>query len=367
MKNILTIIITLCFAYSAQAQQPQIALHHNGSSTFYTSATTAMTAAQNGDTLYFPGGSFGNLSIDKQLVIYGAGIHSDSSSVTGVSSLTNAYFRENSSGSKLQGFRITYISIEPTVPTSILSNIIISKCKFEGSFTTNNHNQVISQTPAIIFGNSNLDTLRDVLIVENIIGNISTSSSYAYQQSNSIEYSNNVDSIYNIIFLKNIIRRRSNNVRNAEFYNNIFLGSSFSNVKNCFFFNNYFSLGVSLNSPTLIENCIFNNNLNLTANFNTNYNLGINNIASQSITNTFINATNNYIFSFSDDYHLKSSSPGKNAGFDGTDIGIYGTAVPTQEGWLPDNPRIIFKNIANMPDVNGNLPVQVQTRAVDNQ
>lgn len=361
MKNILTLVITLCFAYTAQAQVPQIALQHNGSSSFYTSATTAMTAAQNGDTLYFPGGSFGTLSIDKQLVIYGTGIHPDSTSAVGVSEFGTIYFREGSSGSKIQGLDITVLSFSPNNQTNkILENINVSRCYIANT-----------STYTVYMASTYLDTLRNITFEENIIR--------GYNQSNfALYYHSNVH-YHNIHFNKNIINYKITGARNTYFFNNIFLSYNasnssyytFNNTKDCYFFNNYFNssyLYQQLSNTSYLENCTFNNNLfRGGVSFPYVSNFGLNNQINQTEANTFISVPNLNYFGYSYDYHLKPTSTGKNAGFDGTDIGIYGTAVPTQEGWMPDNPHIILKNIGNMPDVNGNLPVQVQTRAVDNQ
>lgn len=375
MKNILTLIIALCFAYTAQAQVPQIALHHNGSSSFYTSATAAMTAAQNGDTLYFPGGSFGDLSIDKQLVIYGTGIHPDSTSAVGVAGFTTVYLREGSSGTVVQGIETRFLRLQATSPSPVLENITVKRCNITGfSSSTSNYSDAIQSM------GTTFDTLRNITFTENIIGHYAQYANNSNYDEDCISYSTGVDTFYNIYFTKNIIIRRVKDVKNTYFFNNIFLSYNsspssyytFQNTKNSYFFNNYFNssyMGNMLNSTLNLENCAFNNNLfRGSVNFPYVSNFGINNQINQSEAGTFEDVpSSTYIFSFSQDYHLKSTSPGINAGFDGTDIGIYGTAAPTQEGWLPDNPQIIFKSIGNMPDANGNLPVQVQARAVDNQ
>jgi hypothetical protein len=68
-------------------------------------------------------------------------------------------------------------------------------------------------------------------------------------------------------------------------------------------------------------------------------------------------------FSYSDDYHLKSTSVGVNAGRDGTDIGIYGGAFPWKEGSLTFNPHYQRINISPTTDNNGNLNVNIKVEA----
>ena len=46
-------------------------------------------------------------------------------------------------------------------------------------------------------------------------------------------------------------------------------------------------------------------------------------------------------FSWSYDFHLQATSPGKNAGTDGTDIGIYGGMLPLEPGTNPHFPQMM--------------------------
>jgi len=65
------------------------------------------------------------------------------------------------------------------------------------------------------------------------------------------------------------------------------------------------------------------------------------------------------------DYHLKADSPGKNAGKDGTDIGIYGGSYPWKEGSLPFNPHYQKIQVAPKTDNQGNLNVNIMVKAQD--
>jgi len=78
------------------------------------------------------------------------------------------------------------------------------------------------------------------------------------------------------------------------------------------------------------------------------------------------------VFDFSYDYHLEDLSPGKEAGTDGTDIGIYGGSyafpsggdVPWQTSAMPALPQILRMNILNtvLPE-NGTLQVQIEAKS----
>jgi len=61
------------------------------------------------------------------------------------------------------------------------------------------------------------------------------------------------------------------------------------------------------------------------------------------------------------DYHLKSTI-GKNAGSDGTDIGVYG-GTGFSDTALPPYPQIVFKNIPAQTDEYGNLKIQIKVKA----
>src|SRR5690606_38454734 len=80
----------------------------------------------------------------------------------------------------------------------------------------------------------------------------------------------------------------------------------------------------------------------------------------------FVKLDTSFTNFYTQDFHLKTDSPGKNAGSDGTDVGIYGTNEPTKEGWVPSNPHISFKNISSQIDANGNLKATFKVKAQNN-
>jgi hypothetical protein len=66
------------------------------------------------------------------------------------------------------------------------------------------------------------------------------------------------------------------------------------------------------------------------------------------------------------DYKLKTTCPGKNAGTDGSDIGIYGGNYPWKEGGVPFTPHYQFKKVNGTTNSSGNLPIQIKVKAQDN-
>ena len=109
---------------------------------------------------------------------------------------------------------------------------------------------------------------------------------------------------------------------------------------------------------------VFQNNIFKTYSHNpfstSNSNSFYDNYLGLSDSSTFINGFSQ--FTLQGNYHLKSTSPGKNGGSDGTDIGIYGGAYPWGDGNFPSNPHIIYKEIVPITKSDGTLPVKIIVR-----
>jgi len=122
-------------------------------------------------------------------------------------------------------------------------------------------------------------------------------------------------------------------------------------------------------------NCTFTNNLGFgISSIVSGNNMGGNNIiADPQFPATGFNQ-NNY-FDYSDNYNLPATSPGKNAGSDSTDIGIFGGAYPWPIGYgysyrnaaMPKMPvmQSINVNNTNIPQ-NSTLNITIKARKGDN-
>jgi len=86
------------------------------------------------------------------------------------------------------------------------------------------------------------------------------------------------------------------------------------------------------------------------------------NIFGQNSQQTFENVVDNQSYNYKSDYNLRSSSPGKNAGSDGKDIGLYG-GYGWKNGALPIGPNITDHDIAAQADTNGKLRIKVTVKA----
>lgn len=335
----LLVIISIFYCKNSNAQN--LILVQNGSAaSVYSNIQSAVDAAINGDSIYIHGGTFSeDISISKKVCIIGSGHNADSTKPFIPTNLGQIKVNADAKGGSIIGMYINSLVIES------ISNFNISRC--------------------------NIGVLRithiatDLLATENII------------QSISIEQSNGI--ITNSNFYNNIIAGiNKNNYLKPTFvkvnlFNNIFLGNTGRCGYQCFSFpigteeclleNNIFVFSDNTDIDrfdVLSSSILYNNLFVLKINFT-----GSNNIFDQPQGSIFKNQSGNE-FSYSHDYHLKNTSPGKNAGIDGQDVGIYGGLFPWKDGSLPASPRVLFRQIAGTTDQNGNLKINLKVKAQNN-
>ena len=269
----------------------------------YTNLQTAVNASTSGDTIYVHGSatSYGSISIKKRLSLFGTGNKPNKTNIL-VSQLVDIQLDttngvSGASGTSIIGFSLN--SVNGYSGTGGTKNIVISRNYFTSGGTKIN----------ITGGNWRIEN--------NIISQSSV----------------NINSKNNIFILNNIFDNASllgSNQPNVIVSNNIFLGytsfSALNSVTNAILTNNIF-YGASANG-TGVDNNIFSNNLSYqTSNDTLPYgtNTGSGNFINQNPLFTNVSATN---FSYSFDFSLAAASPGKNAGTDGKDLGIYGGSKP---------------------------------------
>jgi hypothetical protein len=323
------IIILLLFAGQTEAQN-LIAVQNGGAPTFYTKLDTAIVHASDGDTLYLSGGAYSLTcdvySINKRIHIVGAGFRPDTSFVT---SLTFIKI--------LSQYAYPYFLVE-----SGASGGSINGVQLDGSIEFNSSDCV-----------TNFE-IRNCLLYYIRLNN----------SKNNLIIGNSLSFIYGgeSNYILNNIMDYHNSIKNGIIKNNIFMSSGqpiLLSSFGCIFENNIF-LNQSFEYDSY-DNQFYNNLFIISDPFSGYSNIGFNNIFNQ--TNIFLNQSRPY-FSFSDDYHLLSTSPGKNAGKDGTDIGIYGGQYPWKDG-KPFNPHFQKAIISHNTDNNGNLNVQIKVAAQD--
>lgn len=342
-KLLLSASFVLAFVSLLQAQKT-ITLQSNGTAGFFTDWATAWAATQDGDTLYLPGGTFttGNIVIDRKVTIIGVG-HNPTQTHDGLFSHLNGniFFMEGADYSLLHGFQFSNLYFSsPTWVNQAVSNIIISRCRIAG---------------ATQLGYTKPSPVQHILFEESVFG--------------AAIYGRDAQHIQ---FVKNIIDDRVYEFNGyALFANNIFsyyYASSLAwaplqNIHNAFFQNNVFrTTAYPLN---ISENNLMQNNIiaaNISINTQTDLNTWLGNFFNQPMASVFVNFINGG-FSNEHDYHLLTTSVGVNAGTDGFDIGIYGTAVPAKEGAVPFNPQITLEQVSGQTDTEGNIEVQINVSA----
>ncbi|KAF0130024.1 MAG: hypothetical protein FD155_1810 [Bacteroidetes bacterium] len=316
-------ITTIFFTFITQVSfsQKLITVQNGSSSTFYTTLDLAISNAGAGDTIYIPGGGHTISSpITKKLHLVGAGSNADSTYAVGITIINQITLYTGADGGSIEGIYIYGGFNFGSGTTESVNGYLVKRCNI-----TN-----------IVFNSSNgLSNSSNISIIEcNIIGTP-------------------IIGQPTMILINNCkIAGHLYGLTNSVIQNNIFFsGNNFSGIS-CTFKNNIFLQLVGLGGT----NCTYLHNINVVNGINVG-SYGSGNII-ESPENTFVN-------SGTEDYHLKATSLGKNAGTDGTDIGIYGGAFPWKEGSIPFNPHFQTVQIAPTTDSIGNLNVNIKVAAQD--
>jgi len=344
MKKVYLFILLIVLIASLNTQaQNLIAVQNNTTPVFYTNLDSAIVHAVDGDTVFLPGGNFplSTTIIDKRLHIIGVGHHPDSSVSTNPTNIVllgglSMRIVTGAGGGSLIGVRLlgnSTLQFGTSSTNSNVSNFRIGYCYLGNGISMS------------------FSGAQNNLFFCNIIGTITGISS-------NIGY-----------YLNNIITGQVAIGNGSIFNNNIIIcdygfqiyGTSYSTFENNIFKTDgsYFVLG-SGNYYNIFRNNLFTSIIS----FPYGNNSGSNNIIGQIPASIFVNQSGGS-YSYTQDYHLQSTCPGKNAGRDGTDIGIYGGAYPWKDGSIPSNPH--FQSILVNPttEPNGNLNVNIQVEAQD--
>lgn len=322
MKKLSIIIAAvLSLLWNESNSQNLIAVHHSGAPTFYTGLPSAITNAQDGDTIYIPGGSFGDIAINKRLHLVGVGYNSDSTNATARTILGNMTLQNGSDYGSITG---VYLNGNHIYITGIITNYGFSRCYVISTLNYSNNTSI------------GYFTIKECIFA------------------NTVAFYGGSYSINNNIFGGGISAYWS------TIKNNIFLAPNSYTwiINNCIVDNNIFKEQTAyLNSCTYN---VYHNNVNTGCNGVYNTNQGSGNFISPilPLSSVFVNYA-------AGDYHLIPGSPFVNAGRDGTDIGTYGGVFPMKAGAVPFNPHFQTFLIGSTTDSTGNLPVNIKVSAQD--
>ncbi len=303
----------------------------NGTTSLHLTFAAAISAAQHGASLYLPAGNWDeSVTISKRLNIYGVGHYPNSSPVTpGTSKVTSITFTNNTDSTTIQGLIISSNISYGNWTAVTIRNHYYLRCFIGGTFNiaisgaTNISNHVFKEC-IINSLTATASTIPSNIIFTNcyigVLGGLRGQNTY----------------FTNCIFGNNNYFQNGSS-RNLLIENSIFMRTSSDH---------FFYL-----ESSIINNCIF---FSTTVTWGSNS--GVDNILNQNCAGTFVDG-NCTTFSYTANYRLKNSSPGKNAGTDGTDIGLYGTDAPFKDGGLPVIPNIKEFSVSRNP-VNGKIQVQ---------
>lgn len=360
-KIIICLLGTVLFGFSAQAETITVS-NNPYSPGQYSNLQEAVNASSPGDTILVAGSatSYGNVIIKLPLTILGAGYNNPNGENSKVGEITLQ--RENASigadNVKIAGFITGSINLKSNFSggnfeNQILNNIIIERCYISGNL---NH--------AYNFQITNLIMRNNIFKNLNILFGYNYSNSFIYAK-----FSNNV--FDNTLFF---IGSTGNGGSGVELTNNIFLNTSaqiFSGGSNqltgLMVSNNVF-YGVR---PEGCINCVFNNNLtylctndNLLSGTNPG-SIGSGNIVGQDPE--FENYQGG-AFNYTHDFHLKDTSLAKNAGIDGTDLGVYGGVYLLDElvvnPSIPQMTELYFPDGSSVP-TGGSLQIHFKAQKQD--
>lgn len=352
LKQIAIVVLVTMFHFVSNAAIITVSNNPNVPGQ-YSNLQVAIDAAVPNDTLYIQGSTitYGNVNLYKKLTLigYGAMPNKPLSIPTEIGNINIKFTDDGTSsgsGSAIYGCKIAFIYLGVKSITSGVigvNNITISRNSISGI------NDDINYYYSSPFSYSGIS------INNNCIGSIKI-----YKLGSGSIIRNNIISSGiqglgyfdsgNWLVINNVIHYQIGNCTNGSFMNNvIYVYSDVSALSYCDFTNNiFYTTSSNLFASNYVSNTTSSNHNNSESGniYNQNPDFVYYNI-NQGITS--YSGSYPYSAPFID-YHLSSSSPGKNYGTDGTDIGIYGGAEPFVEGATTDS-RFRYFPMPAMPQM----------------
>jgi len=327
MKTLVIILFALVAATGSGFAQNLIAVQNGGEPKFYQQVDDAIGNSQDGDTIYIPGGSwYINSPINKRLHIFGVGHHPKETLATARTILNLVSLNSGASGGTISGCYLNNgMNINET-----MSSFTIYRCFIPG---------ILSEVKSGV--------ARNFSLIENTFGSVTLNGTGNY--------------ICNNIFTGRAGFSESIIKNNNFLYYNDFSGALSAN--DCQIHNNIF-----YDNRSNFIRCILYNNINDGVNgIDSHGNQGSGNyldaVSQQSLFVNYDRLIHSGQDIYNADFHLTSDSPYKNAGTDGTGIGIYGGIYPWKEGSIPFNPHFQQVQVSPKTDANGNLNVNIKVAA----
>jgi hypothetical protein len=313
-KHLFTAILVAFFASFTVKSSPLITVSKGGNTWYYERLDSALANAPDSSTIIIPGGEFDSPEqdyyIDKVLFIYGSGYDDVVAEMNNTIISGRIYFEPGFSGGSITGIRFDQnVYFDNAQPTEEMTSVSITRCFFEQNIYLSNHDHT------------------DFLFAECFINGI------IFGQLNSSEIRNSVfKSLQNVDFC--IIE---NCIIAQVVQSDVLYRCDWNTIRNCIFLTNYTNFiirGGSNNNA--FQNCMFVSDITFPVNENTGTSIH-NEIPIEDI----FKDTTASVYVRTSDLRLQDNSVGKNAGSDGTDIGIFGGANPFKASKAPVHPRVI--------------------------
>lgn len=336
MKNFTLILAMLFIALTSAYSHSIITVQHGNNAWFYDydRLDSAISQAPNGASIYLPSGTFispatSSTPLNKQLHFYGVGYAITEFSTGRTHIKGSFYLLDGADSSSFSGIYFeNEILINTNPPKTVVSKVTFRRCIFSS------------------FGSVLSSKRADKFVFEEIVAG-------------SISY-----------------------VKSSTFKNCIFSYLSFcddNSIENCIFYFNGTSNFLRGDNNSLKNNIITQTNINYliygdhnnflnnlfvsNISFPAGTNQGVNNLVNVGIETIFINRLN--YTQPQADLRLKDDCVGKEAGSDGTDVGIYGGPYPFKHNRLPFIPFIKSTAIGPADEQNKirvRMNVEAQTK-----
>lgn len=334
MKKILfSLFVSACAAVTLNAKVLTVS-NHAITAGKYTTVQEAIDAAAIGDTVYVHGSTttYGNIKINKRLVLIGAGHNNKETQHNLNSRIDNIEFTATnssilSSGSILKGFSIGSIS-------GTASNVLIER-NYSSNISVGGSNWIIKNN---FISNLSINNASNTVISNNLINSISTSDKPS-----------------------------------VIITNNVFIGGGFYYFRYATITNNFF---IERRKESYYEGYqnTYNKNISIyfdQVNFVSLPPIGNTGIGNQNtVDNQFVSDITGKSISIEDarnyDWHLLPTSLGYKYGTDGTDCGIYGGSYPMPNmSGVTQLPQVISMDIQNsVIPVGGTLNVELKAKSI---
>ena len=395
------VLILIVLATGVNAQTIRIADNNSTRPTganIYPTLQAAVNAAVPGDLVYVQPSptSYGDITIDRQITLRGIGFNTGKdialSSTVGNIGLTNTVTNAtNASGTVIEGVvaNIIYMGFQTGTFSYTFQNITISNCSVNFIFHGTGYmpaSNITIQTCSVYYLYLNEATVSQLLVYGNFFTGGIICGTYANVGGTPACCSSYGGTMSSVIFSNNIITQTTNNQFNTTvsamaITNNIFIGGTdkpgsrfiSGRLTDATVTNNIFYGTTPDSNGSPFERNSFLNNIS----FGTSNDAlpptgsGVGNTGSGnqvSVDPKFVNAPYAVVYAATMDFTLQPTSPGKNAGTDGTDIGITGGAYPVTSGNFllktPHAPVIMTLNPAAI--VPQGQPIQTNIKAKSN-